>query len=38
MALFHSINAIAQRNAQDRLNLVKIQELNAVINQIINPL
>ena len=37
MALFLSINAIAQRNAQDNLNLVKIQELNAVINQIINP-
>lgn len=32
-SLFLFIDALAQRNAQDSMNLVKIQELNAVINQ-----
>jgi len=33
VVVFISANAFAQRNAQDSLNLLKVQELNAVINQ-----
>ena len=31
--VFISVNVFAQRNTQDSLNLVKVQELNSVINQ-----
>ena len=31
--VFISVNAFAQRNTQDSLNLVKIYELNSIINQ-----
>lgn len=33
VVVFISANAVAQRNTQDSLNLVKVQELNFVINQ-----